>query len=224
MLKSSSLSVTTPAADRSILTVPELRAAVGLTNGSRDVELKLLGARIAAGIVSECSVAAAGASQPTLREETLRETFRQTRDYRSARPFGHEGDQVEALVLSRRPIAEIVSVTLDDNPLDGNCDYEVDAAAGLIYRLFTDARVAWRARKVIVVYQAGWQEVPDDLKQAASRLANVWWTASGQDPNVRVDLTQDVGRIEYFGNPLGAGAIPADVMDLLGPYINYPVV
>jgi hypothetical protein len=224
MLFSNILTVTAQAESVLLLSAEEMRSAVGLADSSQDTALAELNARISSAIVSACKIAASGATPPTLRQETLTETFRYRSDPANQFfPF-EQGPNSAAIVLSRRPVVTISSIVADTVTLVADTDFEVDATAALVYRLYADQRMSWRSRKVTVIYDAGWDEVPEDLKQAASRLASVWWTASGQDPNVRVDLTQDVGRVEYFGNPLGSGAIPPDVMDLLGPYINYPVV
>jgi len=225
MLSSSSLSVTTAASDRSLITLPQLRAALGMTDSSQDIPLLALAARVSAAIVSACSVARSGATPPTLREEILTEVFRHTRDYRvQGPPYVRDNERVEPIVLSRRPIVSVASVTIDGVLLDGTTDYEVDQGAGLLYHLFSDTRISWRCRKAQVAYTAGWEIVPEDIVQAASRLAQIYWSATQQDLNVRVDLIQDVGRTEYFANPLGDGAFPADVLELLAPYMNYTVV
>src|ERR1700761_5100369 len=99
------ISVTTQATDLSLLTIQEMRSAVGLSNNSRDSDLKRLGCRIDDAITQACKVAADGAKPPTLREETLTETFRlnrwwDRRDHQSLRT---------TLILARRPIVSIAS-------------------------------------------------------------------------------------------------------------------
>jgi hypothetical protein len=95
------LTVTAAASDLTLLTPTELRAAIGLDmeDTSQDTALGVLGTRVAARIVAACRVAAAGATPPTLRSETLSETFRL-----------NGGTRTGKLILSRRPVTAIGSV------------------------------------------------------------------------------------------------------------------
>lgn len=203
------LTVTTAATDLTLLTAAELREAVGLDagDGSQDAALQRLGARVAATITRACGVAAAGAQAPTLRSETLSETFRLAR----AR---------DCLVLSRRPVTAIASVTADGTALDAD-DYETEDGAGLLYRLSGDCRTDWCAAKVVVAYTAGWPVVPQDLALAASKLAAaVWAEGRRADPNLRSEEIPGVITQTWWVGPKDDPAIPGEVMDLLAPYIN----
>jgi hypothetical protein len=204
------LTVTTAASDLSLLSLAELRAAAGVTDASQDAALTALGARVAAAITAECRVAAGGVVPPTLRHETLTETFR----LRSS---------VESLILSRRPVTAITSVTEgDDDPLTV-ADYEFDAASGLLYRLDgDDARTCWSScNKVVAVYTAGWATVPEDLKLAASKLVTVFWLETARDPNLRRVSVAGISEREYWVAPSSDPAMPAEVIDLLRPYMNH---
>jgi hypothetical protein len=116
------LTIATPNTDRSLLTIAQLRVAAGLesTDSSRDATLIPLGAYISASITSACKVAKAGVIPPTLRLETVTETFL----FKSL---------AKSLVLARRPVVEIVSVTQSDSLL-ADTDYTLDAASGVLYR------------------------------------------------------------------------------------------
>lgn len=206
------LTVTTPADDLALLTVAELRAAAGLaaTDGSLDTELSALGRRVAASITAACRIARAGAVQPTLRSETLSETFRLSCERRE-------------LVLARRPIAEIASVTENGTVLE-SAAYESDDAAGLLYRLSADTRACWPAVKIVIAYTAGWATVPPDLALAASKLAaTVRAEDRRADPNLRSEEIPGVISQTWWVGPKDDPAIPGEVLDLLGPYIN-PVI
>src|SRR6185312_7968968 len=101
----STFTVTTPASELSLLTVEELRAAVGVTDASQDDALTALGARLSASIAKQCGVASDGVNPATLLSETCTEVFRPTR-------FQQD------LVLSRRPVTSITSVTENGTALD----------------------------------------------------------------------------------------------------------
>ncbi len=201
------LTVTTEAADRSLLTLAELRAATGVASG-RDDELRELGAAVSSAIVGACNVRAAGATPPTLRLETLTETFRLDATRR-------------LLVLARRPIVEIVSVTESDVALTSD-EYEAETASGLLRRLCDDRTSQWWAVKIVVVYRAGWATVPDNMRRAAQRLARAMWAEDqpGRDPNLKRAKVEGVGEREWWVGAASDPAIPADVLDLLADYIN----
>lgn len=203
------LTVTTAAADRSLLTIEELRAAVGVTDGSKDAALTSLGLRVSASITAACKVWPAGATPPTLREEVLTETYRHR-------------DRHAQLRLSRRPIVSITSITEDDTALTPD-EYEVDPTTGIISRLDADwplQWLPWRACLITVVYTAGWATVPDDLKLAAVKLATTFWTEAGRDPNLRRVEVPGVLLREYWVPPTTDPAFPQEVIDLLSPYMN----
>jgi hypothetical protein len=143
------LTVTTAATDRALLTTAELRDAVGAS--LTDPQLETLGNRVAAAIARACGVAEGGTVPVTLRLETLTETFRARRLCR------------RHLMLSRRPVVAISSV-MEDDTIVAASEYELDASAGLLNRLSSDKLADWPAvSKIVVVYRAGYETVPDDL-------------------------------------------------------------
>src|SRR5690348_6633732 len=105
----SRFSVTTPATDLSLLTIAELRAAVGATDSSQDAELMVMGRRVSTSIARRCNVVSDAANPPTLLSETCTEVFR--------------WDGCGPLRLSRRPVTSVVSVTIGGDAVDA-ADYE----------------------------------------------------------------------------------------------------
>lgn len=205
------LTVTTPAADPTLLTLAELQAAVG-DAGVSDAALTALGQRVAAVIARTCSVPAAGATPPTLRLETLSETI-------------EVGTASATLVLARRPVTEIVTVTEDGTALESGA-WRLDAAAGLLRRRSADGPTLWPCDSDIeVAYAAGWATVPDDLKLAAAKLAAVFWSEGERgDPSLRsVEIPGVISKTFWVG-PSDDPAIPAEVLDLLWPYSHRNVV
>jgi hypothetical protein len=200
------LTVTTAATDLTLLTMAELRKATGIASGSDD-DLAAVGRRVAAAITSHCNVKTVGATPPTLRLETLTQTFRLQ-------------CPVESLILSRRPLIEIVSVTEDAVAVEST-DYEMRAGIGILDRLCSDYPAWWSASKIIVVYRAGWATVPDNLRNAAMKLAAVFWSEG-----IKVDLSLKRESIpgvidrEWWVGPTDDPAIPREVQDLLADYIN----
>lgn len=200
------ISVTTAATDLNLLTLAELRSATGVESG-KDSELTALGRRVASAITAACRVAANGAVPPTLRLETLTETYRLK-------------SRQEHLQLSRSPIVSISSVTEDDDALVA-ADYEIDGYQ--FRRLEDDERSSWVAAKIVVVYTAGWATVPDDLRLAAMKLASSYWTEDGREPGLRSMDIPGVYSASYQDKESDNPAIPFDVMQLLeaGGYVNH---
>ncbi|EHK56907.1 hypothetical protein [Allomesorhizobium alhagi] len=201
------LTVTTPAADRNLLSVAELRAAVGVSDSSRDAELAIVGARVAATIARICRVATAGATPATLREEVLSETFRLDRS-------------ADCLILSRLPVSSVASVTEDGTAVDA-ADYEVDASPGMLLRLSGDDPACWRCGKIVVAYTAGWATVPDDLKDAAARMVRIFSADATQEPGLKRENIPGLIEKEWWVAPADDPLAPADVIELLGPYIQH---
>lgn len=206
------LTVTTPASDYQLLTTAELRAAVGVTDNSQDATLATMGLQVALAIANGCGVVAAGSATPTLREEVLEETVRLR--------YGTYG-----LPLSRRPIVSVSSVVEAGTTLDTD-DYEI--ADGRLVRVAGEAETKWSAGKIVVAYTAGWDTVPPDLKLAAAKLVGIVWSQTDRDPMVRSERVRVEGiretQTDYWVGPINGAALPADVMDLLGPYIRYYLV
>lgn len=217
------LTVASPNTDRSLLTIAELRSAAGVTGASRDTELRALGGYVSAAITKACRVAVAGATPPTLRQESVSETFRRAyhRRYRHQR-------ETDSLILARRPIVSITSVTEDGTLLDP-ANYEVEAAAGLLYRLTgttTTHRIRWCAETVIVGNDAGYSTVPDDLKFAAIKFVKLELQRDGRDLLQKRETIVGVIDREWWVEPSREVGVPPEIMDLLeqGGFVNEVIV
>ena len=201
------LTVTTPATYRALLTTAELRAAIGIDDASQDTALATIGGRVASTIARLCGVAEAAPTPVTLRSEGLTEVFRLSRG-------------LDELILSRRPVTSITSVVADAVTLE-TTEYEVEAASGLLFYLCDDYRTMWTAEKVTVVYTAGWDTVPDDLKLAASKMVTDIYTTASRDPNLKRHRIEGVGEREYWVSPSSDPLVSQEVMELLTPYVNW---
>lgn len=186
------LTITTPAADFTLLTIAEMREAAGVTDGTQDAALQLMEARIADSICSYCNIAIAGESRPTLRRETVTETFRLV-------------DQ-PTLILSRRHGVNPTSVEVDGVALDAD-EYEAKPESGLLYRLDEDTPIPWCGRKIIVVYQAGFTTVPPDLKMAAVDFFRFAWKERDRDPSIK-SREVDIPGVERDKTEWWIGAAP----------------
>lgn len=205
------LTIDSPNTDRSLLSLAELRAAAGVSDGSQDAVLTPLGNYVSAMITKACKVARAGAIPPTLRLETVTETFRLKSEQTS-------------LVLARRPIVTVTSATESDSELDVS-DYEIDAASGIFYKISGDAKVNWGIGPVVIEYSAGYSTVPDDLKYAAIKFVQAELTTGARDPLLKRIRIEGVSEREYWVDPARDTIVPAEVMTMLqqGGYVNMVV-
>lgn len=210
------LTITTPASDLSLLTIEEMRAAAGVTGSGSDTALLAMEKRIAAAIMSECNVAIGPGSPPTLMRETLTETIYQACG--------------ESLVLSRRHDVEIASLVEDTVTLLA-ADYMVDPESGIVTKLCDDYPTWWTARKAVVIYDAGFDTVPEDLKMAAIDFFRLAWLEQNRDPSLKSEVVDipDVRRVErgfWVGSIPGQsseGAVPDIVAGQLVRFRNAAV-
>jgi hypothetical protein len=200
----STFNVTTPADDLSLLTIEELRAAVGVTGTAEDAALKTLGLRLSASIARQCCIASDGINPATLMLETCTETFR------AVRPPNE-------LILARRPVTAIVSVSEHGAIIDP-ADYEIRRSAGILARLRGDRFSCFPTGKITVVYKAGFEDLPEDLKLAASKLALALYSETSRDPNLKRVSIPDVEEREYWVGPADDPLLSAEIQDLLAPY------
>jgi hypothetical protein len=209
------LEVIVPADDLNLLTIEELRTAVGLAidDPSQDEKLEPLGLRVAAMIAATCNVPSDGVSPPTLPNEDLKETLRIT-------------SSTATITLSRRPIGAITSLVSAGSALTRDVDYEVDSASGQLLRLYNDQPSCWACGKLVIEYDAGFETVPDGLKAIAAQLAGGYWADDGVDP---MEKSLDIPDVIATTRWVDAGAdpqMPADILNALiqGGYVNRALV
>jgi hypothetical protein len=209
------LTIASPNTDRSLLTLAELRAAAGVSDGSQDATLIPLGNYISASITKACKVAYAGVVPPTLRLETVTETIR----YRS------RSSKADGIKLARRPVVEIMSVTEGGNNVAAS-SYELDAAASVLYRISGHCHIRWcHFGNIVVEYSAGYDIVPDDLKYAAIKFVRAEIAQGSRDPLLKRIRIEGVSEREYWVDPTKDSIVPGEVMDILvrGGYVNMVV-
>lgn len=200
-------SITTPASSRAILTLAEIKAAVGETGSSNDGALTSLGAQISDAISLACGVPSDGVNPPTLFRETIVETIRLR-------------DPLWSLALSRRFVYSITSIVVAGTTLTTN-DYEVDKAAGILrYISSSGCEVEWPTGKTVVTYLAGFSAAPEPLKLAATLLTREAWAMSQRDPSIRSESFDGLGSFQYSSGSLmsQSGGIPPGVADILSSY------
>lgn len=203
--------------DRSLLTITELRAAAGVADDSLDATLTPLGNYISASITAACKVAKAGATPATLRLETVTETFL----FKSLQ---------KSLVLARRPVVEIISVTENSSVLSTD-DYAIDGASGILYRSSITGCYprgpygCWPCGNTVVEFTAGYDDVPSDLKYAAIKFVKAELVTGSRDPLLKSIRIEGVSQRDYWVDPNRSSIIPGEVMNILvsGGYVDMVV-
>jgi hypothetical protein len=182
----STLVVSTKAGDLSLLSTEDRRTAVGLDviDASSDAALAALDLRLASAIAAECNVAIGKGADPTLRKESLTEIFYHVRACK--------------LMLSRRHNVAVTSLVADGETLAADTDFIVDPESAILTKLSSDVPVQWCATKIVVMYDAGFETVPDDLKQAAMDFMRLAWAEKDRDPSLKSEVIDipDVRRVE----------------------------
>jgi hypothetical protein len=210
------LVVTEPASDLSLLTVQERRAAAGVSDEEHDADLAAMDLRVAAAIAEECNIAVGIGGDPTLRRETVTETFRNVRS--------------DCIIFARRHGIEVTSITIDGSALD-DAEYEIDPETGICRRLSGDHFVDLCASKIVAVYDAGFATIPTALKGAATDCLQSYWARAKIDPSIKTyeDDVEGIGRVrtDYFavssaGNYVQSAGIPDIAIGQLKRFRNPP--
>lgn len=156
------------------------------------------------------------ATSPTFQfaRETVTETFRLV--------YGTD-ETPPPLVLTRRPVMSITSVTEDDVALVV-ADWELrNGECGWLGRLDgADRPRKWTAAKVVVTYVAGWnlpdvtnRDLPEDIEAAIISAVTAAWFSRGRDPSVAKEYVDGVCRTDYAP---ASGNFPVSAEALLDPY------
>lgn len=135
--------------------------------------------------VSETSDFVRGYCDQPFVQETISELWRE-------RVRSVQGQEEDRLILGRRPVKSITSITVGQTVLETG-DYEVDFRRGYVYRLWNDRRVGWHTLadgwnfKLAAVYVAGYAptELPSNLVMACLEIIKHRRSASTRDPNLK---------------------------------------
>ena len=220
-------SVVTPATNRNLTTLANVKTELGITGTTEDPKLNRLIARISAMVCDYVAVPAATNGSKTLAEETLDQTFVKSPWYRGGRRL---------LYLDRLPVTEIVSIKIGTTTIDPT-DYTFDGGKGSLWRtgVVDIPGIAYAPGMTTVVrYKAGWT-VPDPndanaaftlplpLEGSVIGMIRAARFAADRDPTVKAEWTTDIERIEYWVGQIGEnGAFPPDIASTLDPYRYEP--
>jgi hypothetical protein len=114
-------------------------------------------------------------------------------------------------------VVEVVSIVENGVTLTAD-EYELDAASGIVTRLYGDRPCYWSTWKIIATYRAGFRlptEAPQALKQAAVQLVKSYALGSDRDPMVRSEGVENISNASFF-----AEHMPPEVIGLLQQFRN----
>jgi len=206
------ITVLSPASTYDLVDLATVKDELGITDTSSDAKLQRWITSNSKRLANVCGI--------VFPEEAVREVFRQGNQFMSWYGATQPGSP---LVLRRRPVTLVTSVTEDTKLLTDVTDYEIDYGAGLIYRLTSNVRSHWCGAKITVEYSAGYYPIPEDVQGAMLTLIAHKWAANGRDPLLRSFSIENVGAETYWV-PLANGStadLPPDlqsVADVIGNY------
>ncbi len=192
------LTIVTPANTFNLIDVADARDALSITGLDQDANLSALIDRASDVIARECGRVFA--------LETVAEQYRLAR-------------RADELILTRFPLAEVVSIIENDTALAAS-DYEASTATGVLTRLANDRTWHWPAGKIVVTYRTGFDlpsGAPKALQQACLQLVKAYYLGADRDPMIRSETVTPMTSATYFGN---AEHLPPDVLGLLEHFSN----
>lgn len=190
------LSEATDSAGPDLISLADLKLALGITDSSEDATLQ-------AAITFQSRIIAEYCDRRFGRAEVL-ETFTfDPGEYMRTR---------QALTLSLYPVAEIIEVSSAGATA---ADYQLDPASGRVWG-------GWSGT-VAVVYSGGYdlpEEAPARLQKAVIEAVREGQTSGARDPSIR-EVQHGDTRISYFTSSTSSaspGFLSAPVVDLIRPY------
>lgn len=197
MLPTRLSTVSTAATDFNLSTLVNVKTDLSISSSSEDAYLTRM--------LAVASKEAATYCGRVFVEETIDDTF-------------YIRDCIGKLILSRFPVSEVVSVTVDGDVLD-DALYRVEEDTGVIYRLDTDGELCdWDAEITVIRFKGGYSEIPADLEGAVIDLIKARRSARTRDPTVRSERVPDVMEVTYWVSGPGEGHLPPNVRGVFDHY------
>lgn len=194
------LTVVTPAASQALTTLANVKAELRIKPGDDGNDAMLNRAILMA------SSAALQYTRRTFLVERVNEQFR-GQGFISPFFFGHsmaafvsDHPAQHHMILRRRPIVDIVSITEDGNLLDPSSDFEVDDEMGFVTRLVDDLPWPWYFLKLEVEYDAGYtQATPGQAVSLATPIPALPYQLAGPVPAGSA-FAEDLGVVNAAGD------------------------
>lgn len=204
------LTVTAAATTRDFTTLATAKLEMGITDTSSDALLQRW--------ISASSANVEAYLHRQLAAETVREEFRQR--------VG-EAKVLGSVLLDRRPVTSITSVTVDGSLLDP-AEYQVNTAS-MLFRLTADERADWDFRKLVVVYTAGYSLIgvlPRPIEQATLLWIKHRWASKDRDPSLKSIVIPRVQEETYWvgGGSSKTPGVPDEIAGMLDAFADEVLV
>lgn len=203
------VSVTTAASVSALTTLDRAKQELGITGNQYDDVLRSKIREATADITARFH------ADP---RETLTETLWNVR-------------RAERLVLQRRPVASITSITVDDIAWTGS--YRLDPKSSILYAFDSSGYpTRWSTAKTMaVVYDAGWimpgqsgADLDASIESACLELLQSFWLSRGRDPSVKRESIPGLADVEYWVGSIGAaGSLPPSIEEKLQTFRRLPI-
>ncbi|MCG5239530.1 phage head-tail connector protein [Azospirillum doebereinerae] len=197
------LTVITPAPDeqRALLGLSDVKDELSISGDADD-------GRLTRYLRSATARLAAYANRDTFALEKVTETFR----IPAYQP---------RIMLTRRPLVEVVAITLDGAPVEG-----WEAEGRFLYRVADGLRTCWTSGSWAVTYRAGYDlpgSAPADLADACMTLVKMQWFARTRDPLLKSQTVEGIGTDAWWiggvsGSDGGRASLPPDMAAALYGY------
>lgn len=204
-------SVTEAAESYDLTTLDVVKDELGIADGKSDATLKRYLGWASAALSAECNRVFAA--------ETVQDKVW------PATGLSPLSSGFEVLQLSRFPVIAVVSLTEDGVALVEGTDFVVDKAAGQVWRLSSGGRLmCWGSAPKVVVFKAGFEQIPGDLQDAATRMVRNRFRAKGRDSYLMSESIPGVRDARWWiATGDDAGNVPPDIADLIDSY-RVPVI
>jgi hypothetical protein len=194
--------ITTPAAERNLVTLGDLREQLRVRAGDTANDAWLTK------VITRTSRAAERYCNRIFVEQGYADTFR----------LGASGQAGEPLILSQAPVDQATLAVTSDGVLMDGAGYALSPLVGHLWRM-GDATAWSNTSGLVVAYTAGFAEIPPDVQQAVLDLCTMENAGRGRDPMLRATEAPGLGRQEFWvGGMPGGSLIPQDIASLLNPY------
>jgi len=200
------LTVTVPAATHDLTTIETIKDELDITGTASDERLYRWISEASGFIENYCGRVFAA--------ETLSEMWRGL-----SRHYANAGGRMP-LILTRRPVFAITSVTVDGTALTAD-QYEMDPATGMLWRLSSDCRIHWCAAKITVVYTAGYPllgGLPYGIETACIETIKHRLAARNRDPNLKMQEIPGELVQQWWVAGANEEGVPAEIRAMLDPH------
>jgi hypothetical protein len=202
------VAVLSSAPTRDLTTLATVKSELGIVTGADDAKLRRW--------IADASEQITDYLHRNLASESVQEIFR-------LRAWSDD-----PLILSRRPVSAISSVTIDGDEAVDPSLYELDAEPALLYLLDPAGfRREWHGMYVRVLYTAGYElltTLPRSIERACLILLRHRQATGDRDPTIRQENVAGVLDTQYWIGGLGEDkAMPPEACALLDPYREIPI-